>query len=448
MAEHQLSIHPAACTEFNQQALSLRPSVQTRPIEHTPREGFIPDAYVSQTISTSDLERAVYASYDGDQQIGMFLRVGTSLHGVEGEAYRGLQKLAAAVQRTDHVRDHLSVSFVVAKLFEWLVEPNEAEKPFSDHILISGQNALQSLETWIPIADCYPQEEIDMGSCVIRVFSRQVLDRIAGISDALRQYTERKLRPMQGLGAVTVTLHAEPIRARERAMETADTAISVLRFFSPANIDPEYVSRWAPIGQQPQRASRVWFFSEDGFGSHEHELDTKRVFVLDRNAIALIRGRGLDILAGVLKARSEASPFEQVLLQTAALFGRGALTTDLAQRLLYQFAALEGLLLRNASEPVQQNLSERMAFFGTADPVARERLITLVKDAYLMRSQFVHHAKNPTDLDTIKRCARQSQLFIMHVIKHASMFKTKDAFLEAIDKIKFGAAAPPPLTVR
>lgn len=91
---------------------------------------------------------------------------------------------------------------------------------------------------------------------------------------------------------------------------------------------------------------------------------------------------------------------------------------------IYQFAALEGLLLKNASEPIQQNIADRMAFFATTDPNARGRIIASVKDAYHLRSQFLHHAKLSPDIEVLTRFARNSWQFVLVVISKMSDYQT------------------------
>jgi hypothetical protein len=43
---------------------------------------------------------------------------------------------------------------------------------------------------------------------------------------------------------------------------------------------------------------------------------------------------------------------------------------------LYSLSALEGLLLLDTSEPIQQNLGERLAFLLGREPVERQEIVT------------------------------------------------------------------------
>ena len=59
--------------------------------------------------------------------------------------------------------------------------------------------------------------------------------------------------------------------------------------------------------------------------------------------------------------------------------------------MIWYCAGLESILLRDSSEPILQNLSERLAMF--AYDTVQERAVALkdIKEAYALRSRFVHH---------------------------------------------------------
>ena len=106
-------------------------------------------------------------------------------------------------------------------------------------------------------------------------------------------------------------------------------------------------------------------------------------------------------------------------------FGRAALTADLREKMIWYCAGLESILLRDSSEPILQNLSERLAMF--AYDTVQERTVALkdVKEAYALRSRFVHHG-----LQVFRR-----------IVKNAHHFGHKVDFVEYIDRMKLSGAS-------
>lgn len=74
----------------------------------------------------------------------------------------------------------------------------------------------------------------------------------------------------------------------------------------------------------------------------------------------------------------------------------------LSSKLVAVLVALESMLLNDGSEPIQQNLSERIAFlFG---PEKRSGIKKSVIRAYSLRSKFIHHGHiiGTDEIDTLR----------------------------------------------
>ena len=104
-------------------------------------------------------------------------------------------------------------------------------------------------------------------------------------------------------------------------------------------------------------------------------------------------------------ARSSRTDFEETLLLGMVTFGRAALTPDLSEKMIWYCAGLESILLRDSSEPILHNLSERLAMF--AYDTVEERTVALkeVKAAYSLRSRFVHHGAEIEEGEVVTRFA-------------------------------------------
>jgi Apea-like HEPN len=88
--------------------------------------------------------------------------------------------------------------------------------------------------------------------------------------------------------------------------------------------------------------------------------------------------------------------FQTQLLHGLIAYSNSAIARSPGEKLVLAFAALETLFLANDGEPIQQNLARRLALFIEDDFATRKTLVTLIKDAYKLRSKFMHHGERPS----------------------------------------------------
>ncbi|HUW79646.1 MAG TPA: hypothetical protein VMV54_01980, partial [Acidocella sp.] len=109
-----------------------------------------------------------------------------------------------------------------------------------------------------------------------------------------------------------------------------------------------------------------------------------------------------------------------------------------ADRLVYTCSSLESLLLKDMSEPIQQNLGERMAFLLTRNPTDRANIVGCVRQAYGMRSRYIHHRKAEIEESNLTSFTQYAYATLQVALSKLDNFKTSLEFLEEIDRIKFG----------
>jgi hypothetical protein len=159
--------------------------------------------------------------------------------------------------------------------------------------------------------------------------------------------------------------------------------------------------------------------------------------VFDDKFVDACQGMGWPQLHQVLQ-KASTSEFEDEALSAILLYGRGVLKTELADRLLYTCVALEGLVHRNSTEPLTQNIADRLAFALESTREGRLRVVDIVRKAYDARSRFVHHGDAPKELDVLTQFSREVWKFFVHiVVPGIPRFKTKLEFIDAIDAVKY-----------
>ena len=228
----------------------------------------------------------------------------------------------------------------------------------------------------------------------------------------------------------------------EIAAEKTDLAVSVLRLFAPAHLVTSHVSRVAPWNQAPQRSQAVFIGDGDrrcvSFREGLSDLDAR--MQIDDNVRPLLEQAGLSEMRQLV-AKDAKNEFEDVLLSAIAMFGRAALTSDHRERLVWYCAGLESILLRSDSEPIVQNLSERLALFTYDSLSERKEAVAQIRSTYALRSKFVHHGEAVGDASAVRGLAAHGIRFFVKTAKRVSLFPTKLAFLESIEGIKLSGPA-------
>jgi hypothetical protein len=146
---------------------------------------------------------------------------------------------------------------------------------------------------------------------------------------------------------------------------------------------------------------------------------------------------GLESFRAIL-AKSKRTDFEEDLLSATVEFGQASLVPELHLRIVVYCVALERMLLKNSSEPITQNLAERLALF-TKDSPDRKAVVSAVRAAYGVRSGYVHHGLRSDDKATLAMFSRIGVQFFLKLAKQADRFATRTQFIEYVDGLKMAA---------
>ena len=147
------------------------------------------------------------------------------------------------------------------------------------------------------------------------------------------------------------------------------------------------------------------------------------------------RSFGFDNVSELL-ASGRRSRFQDVLLDALLLYSRSTREKDLSGRLVYVLVALESVLLKNDSEPIQQNVGERMAFLIADTVEKRKATIRSLKDAYALRSRFVHHGHTIDQLETVRRFLLDAWVLFLELAKSSRKYETREQLINDLEAMK------------
>src|SRR5262249_720815 len=136
--------------------------------------------------------------------------------------------------------------------FEWMEYKLDktAIPQFVDFLLASSDKVIENVEFWLPLYRTYIETPIPFGEVTLQTITRKMLDEyerklLAGITkniEHIKHSIEQKRKMFQATAAARIVVRAEPDKGFEIAREKAEAAVSLLRFLSPANVDPEMKS--------------------------------------------------------------------------------------------------------------------------------------------------------------------------------------------------------------
>ena len=307
------------------------------------------------------------------------------------------------------MKEAVSFETLSNQLFDWVITKsvNKNNLSMTDYVISECEKLIEESEIWIPISALHIQSEFEIGKVTFKTISREMLDEwerstrsaIPNMTDdanvklGARFIKHRK--EMQGFAAATIKVTAEKQRAYEIAYEEANTAISLLRVFAPMNYSPTTTCYCAPLGKQHVDGQTILLVKNEnivGLNSRISGNSPEPWFLDDRELFDCAKC-GLGVVSNWAK-EGRKTDFQESLFSALLLYSRSSLAKEISDKLVYILVSLESMLLRDQNEPIQDNLSSRMALLSDKTPQERKEIVQNVKRIYSIRSQFIHHGQN------------------------------------------------------
>jgi hypothetical protein len=446
-----ISFHPNAAEAIDRRALEVLGRI----------EKFDPAVAGKPTFPT---ELPIAAEFKGNDTIGEINRTTRGPDGIESiefmsrddgcygfkkEALQLVESLIDEILKARWAKDTLSKVFILSSIVQWCRTSFRSEAPplFSQMLLGRSRLQIKTFSVWAPIADLEVQSRFQFGVATIEPITASFLDNLKKLmieetpdkQEQVEQVIAKLRETVQGYAAVVSKILAEPKYAGEKGLAIAADVIGLLRFLSAATLRFGILCPTAPLGAQSVPQSNVLLLNEAGrffdFSSrvaHDHVLSWR----IAASDMPLLHQLGLSELSRLTDSES-LSEFQERLRTCILTFTKGTTLPELDDRLVYTCSALEGLLIKDGSEPIKQNLGERMAFLIAATGDGRMKIVKNVSEIYNMRSHYIHHRISQL---------QQAELSVFAENAHAAFFvalrcmhfQTHNEFIGAIDRKKFG----------
>ena len=229
---------------------------------------------------------------------------------------------------------------------------------------------------------------------------------------------------------------AEPIAAIETALFETEQSLAALRIFTPSALSPKLPSTIAIMGSEHLDSVSSFTIKDSMIVSHTRQaIGSIQSLPLPDEMLRKISQTGLGILS-ILLQLEHLSEFQRSIMLSVTQYSQATCENNLENKMLYLLAALENLFIKNETEPIQQNLGERIAILIGQDLTARKAILRNLKSTYSLRSAFVHHARSADDYEAVESFMLNCWRALIAVIQNHERFATKEEFISAIDDRK------------
>lgn len=369
--------------------------------------------------------------------------------GLTQQDYKKLVSLIDAVLKVKWVQKSVSWKYIEGTFIEWTRERlrERIGDTFCEFFLRRCAKEVVQLTVIVPVQHLAVEEPFQFGPTKVRPMGPRYFDSLR--KNFLKLTPDKETdadafighlrQTMNNCSAIEFEIVAEPNYAQEAALQRAADAIGLLRFFCVATVASTLMSPVTLLGALAIPQSHVLISGDEGAFQYTSGIAVEQVeyWRISKRDVAEFIQENLAVIGGLLDL-DKLSDFERAVRSSILAFSRAITFPEMSDRLVFAFSAIEGLMLRNQSEPIQQNVAERIAFLTTTQPEKRQAIVENFRNAYKMRSQYIHHRLTTTDVSELDQAFVNIRAALAQAVVNLQKFKTKDDFLGAIDKTKLG----------
>lgn len=447
-----IDIHPEAINNFNYKAEQLLLTVETK-TERKSESKSKSDIFIDQTLDPAKIIGDIIGhTIDASgTELDVYLKENSNLIGLYENNFRNFIKLSESIHRLSEIRYIISFKTIKEILFDWIIKKfkRQLNVDFIDFLLKECQQKIQDNEIYVPIYGLRIESDFNLGHVRFLKISKELIDKWElnlldkGIDENPNDIENKKAfilkirRETQGYSVASSKLRAEQYRACEIAIENTENALSILRFFSPANLFPQKVSCCTILGKENLESIK-YYIIEDGNLAHmgfESIGNIEKDWKINDEMLNVINILGLNELNQLLLFEN-LNDYQKKLLDSIIIYSKSSLMKHINEKLIYILVSIESLLLRNSSENIVQNIGERIAFLIADNAKSRKKVIDTVKKAYDLRSNFIHHGLSIDNTDIMNSFMEYIHSFYIQLIKNINYFKDLNHLLDFIEEKK------------
>lgn len=384
----------------------------------------------------------------GGQVINQFFGYKEKMIGFTSNGINKMDEIVKEIYKNKEIRELVSINFLKKQIFAWCKDKYKEEveeEKFSQYIINKIKSEISDYIVYIPIPCTYTYiGEFTLGHIKFTVFTEDMIENILKVRKEFNVETRKNIEKMkievkkehQGTMCALYQGRGEEEKIREIAYEHLSNALGFLRILSSPNVNPNQVSISYEYGYDSVQKYKYFIAKGNEValctGVHK-EIDVFNINKLVKDGLKSKIGINYDKL---LKEEN-LNEYQQLLINSVNIYSKNTLKYDISDKLLYILSALESMLLKNDTEPIVQNISERMAFLIGKSLEQRKMIIKNVKEIYGIRSKFVHHGMQfINEYNTIKEFMDNVFMVFIILISEAYNYSTKEELIRDLEDRK------------
>ncbi|MBE0543492.1 MAG: hypothetical protein IH623_19280 [Verrucomicrobia bacterium] len=440
-----LQLQPAARNAFDKAIENFLPKLTPTPPPRgtSPTKGSDSERIVP-AISAPNIKWTGLVNRFGEQQ-GMVFDTGKGLVGLVLEDFKLFKSRISDFCTLPQIKDILSVEFVVTATMEWLEKKYKGELPaevtVTEFLSTKTDESVLSRNVGICLTHLAIEEPLVIGRVTLDYIRREQIETWEAQAASAGTQSKKDVharfetfrKTYQGMVLARMILRADKEKSFQIIHEETDRALVILRFFCPSALKPDMPASFGKLGHVllPQTSFIVW---QSGPPSRTQQLESPNDYTYTiRNAdLRQLDELGFNRISKIV-AKSDRTKFEALVFDTMSLYSQGVASRSIQEKLVFSTAALETLLLKNSNEPIQGLLGQRLAYLTANNVDERKAIIKNFKEAYALRSSFLHHGKKEFDLITLSQFQTSVWTAIRNALLSSDRFSAKDPFVEHLE---------------
>jgi len=440
-----IEIHQSARDSINLNAESLL--AEFKEVEIMPNPQRKTEHYISGNITRKDIIGDVIIDLIGNHNefAGFIIERSGKTVGICDEGCIKYKKICDQINKIRDVSNIASIHFISDTLKAWLILKYDGaeQSTFSEYLIKYLTDKCKKYNIYIPIPFTSSEVDFAIGNMVFTTITEDFIESYYNKSEEIdslvnnrRLCINKVKKEYQGYLFGIFEAFAEPTKVKELAYAYLADVLAIIRLFEPANMDPERTSGLYEYGWKNQE--KEIYFEYDQNTELFREANKLRDDIMHIH----FKVELIDIIKNSsickLLEKANKNDFQIDLMNSIRIYSKSTLKKDIYDKLLYILVGLESILLRNDSEPIQQNLSDRIAFACGKNITERKSIVSIVKKVYSIRSGFIHHGNTSfEEYQSIEQFMKIAFNMFLSLANNSESFKTKLECIDAIEKIKY-----------
>lgn len=445
-------LHEKAIENINDSANSLIDMLTEMKLPSTQQSSVGTDLYSSATIKNENILDMKYSLNNmlGEEVCRFFFKDGAP-YGLVDENYQKYCIVAQKIYKHKSISDLLSLQYIKERLFTWIEKKvtTSENTDFYDYLSNVCKVDVADQEVIIPVPFTLSNKNFQFGKITFKTVTEKMIDDWIkqanenntevdeGHSQRINQLKVMIQKSIQGYLAGHYICKAEKQRAQEMAYEEFSKTLCFLRLLGPANF--HYKVNCATHEYGKNFSLEIIYLvinKENGKADYNTQiLNSNMLWNIDEKIIEYISS-GPFLKVHNLLLSDSLSEYKSKLQSAIMIYSKSVISHEIYDKILYILVAIETMLLKTDTEPIQQNIGQRLSFLVGNNLDERKKIIKTIKDIYSIRSKYIHHGIIDFEDDELMRnFMNYAWIGFSRMLDNMDKFSTKMEFVEYLDNL-------------